>query len=203
MRSRPSGQAGFTLLELLVALVVLGFVISGLAGGTQLALASMRTQTRFVQRHQDLQPVDQLLRRLVAGMVLPGDARLAGLAGKGQNLICITKLPDSDGSLIRVDASLAVDAEHRLVLQWLPHLHARSVAPAPEPATEILLAQVRRVEFSYLSPAGDGWLSSWNRADLPALIRVRLVFSLGDPRQWPPIIAATRQQSRPSEGLSG
>ncbi len=203
MSSRLSAQAGFTLLELLVALVVLGFVISGLAGGTQLAVASIRAQTRFLQQHQDLQPVDQLMRRLIADMVLPGDARQAGLAGKGQSLTCITKLPGINGSVIRVDALVAVDAEHRLVLQWLPHVHAQRLAPRAAPATEILLARVRQIEFSYLSPAGDGWLSTWSRTDLPALIRVELVFPPGDPRRWPPMIAATLQQNRPNEGLSG
>ena len=70
MSSRLAAQAGFTILELLVALVVLGFVISGLAGGTQLAVASIRAQTRFLQQHQDLQPVDQLMRRLIADRLL-------------------------------------------------------------------------------------------------------------------------------------
>ena len=202
MSSRAAAQAGFTLLELLVALVVLGFVISGLAGGTQLALASMRAQTRFLQQHQDLQPVDQLMRRLIANIALPGP-RQAGLAGRSDNLTCITELPGSNGSPIRVEALLAVDAEHRLVLQWRPHVHAQALAQQPAPTTEVLLARVRRVEFSYLSPAGDAWLSSWSRTDLPALIRMRLVFLPGDPRRWPPVVAAPLQQSRPHEGLSG
>ena len=203
MSDHRSAQAGFTLFELLVALVVLGFVISGLAGGTQLALASIRAQSRAVQQHQDLQPVDQLIRRLVANMVLPADTRQAGLSGKDQSLTCITKLPQTDGSALQVDAWLAVDGDRRLVLQWLPHVHAQRLAPRPAPAFEGLLDQVRRVEFSYLSPAGDGWQSGWDRADLPALVRIKLVFPPGDPRRWPPIIAATLLHDRPGGGLSG
>ncbi len=191
------------MLELLAALVVLGFIMSGLAGTTQLALASIRSQTTFLQRHQDLQPVDQLLRHLVAGMVLPGNPRQSGLAGAGDSLTCITKLPDDDGPPLRINAVLATDARHRLVLNWTPRWHAQPLSPQPAPASEILLQRVDRVEFSYLSPAGDGWLSAWSRTDLPALIRIRLVFPAGDPRHWPPIIATTLQQSRPQQGLSG
>ncbi len=196
-------QAGFTLLEVLVALVVLGLVVSGLAGVTRFGLASVRTQARVAARQGDLEPVDRLLRRLVANMALPNDDRQPGLAGDATGFACITKAPAEGGPAGRVDASVATDAARRLVLRWSPHLHADRLAPRPSSAEETLLEGVDRMEVSYLSPDRAGWLPGWDRTDLPALIRVRLVFAPGDPRRWPPIIAATTEQSRARERPNG
>ena len=196
-------QAGFTLLEVLVALVVFGFIVSGLAGGTQLGLISINEQSRAAAQHQDLEPVDRLLRRLVADIVLPNDTRQPGLVGDGAGFACVTKAPAVDGPAPRVDAFVAADHAHRLVLRWSPHLHVERLAPRPAPAEEVLLQGIERLEVSYLSPDRTGWLAGWNRTDLPALIRVRLVFAPGDQRRWPPIIAATTQQSRAQDRPSG
>ena len=70
------------------------------------------------------------------------------------------------------------------------------------PRQEVLIDRVERIEVNYLSPDRDAWLDAWNRADLPALIRIRLLFPRGDPRRWPPIVVATRQ-ARPWHAQAG
>jgi general secretion pathway protein J len=89
-------------------------------------------------------------------------------------------------------ATLKVDASHRLVLRWWPSLHARRLRPQPPAPTETeLLRGVSRIELSFWRTGGN-WVSSWQSADLPALVRVRLQFPRGDPRHWPDIVAAPR-----------
>jgi len=189
------GQSGFTLLELLVALVILGFIISGLAGSTKLGFTSLGTQSRVLAERQDLEPVDRLLRRLVAAAALPDDARQPGLVGHRTGFACLTQLSMAqtrDPAADRVDATVTSDNAHQLVLSWSPHIHAQRLLPRPPPKLEILLRGIDRLDVSYLSPDRHGWWAEWSRTDLPALIRIQLVFAPDDPRHWPPIIAATR-----------
>ncbi len=195
--------AGFTLLEVLVGLVLLGLVVSGLAGSTRFGLAAAGTQSRIASEHAELEPADRLLRRLVAGMALPNDGRQPGLVGDRTGFACLTRAPaiQDPGLAARVDAFVAVNGAHQLVLRWSPHWHAERLVPRAAPAEEVLLQGIDRLEVSYLSPGRDGWLASWNRTDLPGLVRIRLLFAPGDPRHWPPIIAATQQgraQAQPS-----
>jgi len=196
-------SAGFTLLEVLVALVILGFIVSGLVGGTRLGLAAMDAQSRAAAEHGDLEPVDRLLRRVVANIALPNDDRQPGLVGDVNGFACVTRVPagETSGLAPRVDAYVTANGARQLILRWSPHLHAERLVPRPAPAQAILLQGIDRLEISYLSPERSGWLTSWNRTDLPALIRIRLSFAPGDPRRWPPIIAATQQdraRGRPS-----
>lgn len=186
-------SAGFTLLEVLVGLLILGLVVSGLAGSTRLGLAALGAQSRAAAEYQDLEPVDRALRRLVANIALPNDDRKPGLVGDPMGFACLTTTPAAEGPPSRVDAYVASDAAHRLVVRWSPHLHAERLVPRPAPAEEVLLRGIDRLEVSYLAPDRTGWLRSWTRTDLPALIRLELSFGPGDPRHWPPIIAATRR----------
>ena len=192
---RAGRSAGFTLLEVLVGLVILGFIVSGLAGSTRFGLAAVGTQSRIASEHEDLEPADRLLRRLVEGMALPNDGRQPGLVGDRTGFACLTRAPaaQAPGPAARVDAFLAVNGAHQLVLRWSPHWHAERLVPRAPPAEEVLLQGIDRLEVSYLSPDRGGWLQAWNRADLPGLVRIRLLFAPDDPRHWPPIIAATEQ----------
>ena len=192
--ARGRGAAGFTLLELLVALLVLGFIIAGLAGSTRLGFAAVRAQAKVEARGDGLEPTDRLLRRVVAGISLPDNPELPGLVGDRTNLICITTdpAPAAPGPAPRWDASLARDGD-RLVLRWLPHVHAERLAASPSPKQAVLLTGLAGFEISYLSPDRTGWLATWSGTSLPALVRIQLVFPPGDPRHWPPIVAATRQ----------
>lgn len=189
---------------MLVGLVVFGFIIAGLAAGTELGFATLRTQDRTKAQYQDLEPVDRLLRRLVGSIVLPNDRALPGLEGQHESFVCITQLPDAAGAAAahRIDAVVATDPAHRLVLRWTPHVHAERLLARPPPRQEVLLDGVERIEVSYLSPDHGAWLKAWTRLDLPALIRIRLVFPRGDPRRWPAIVAASRQ-TRPWHARSG
>jgi general secretion pathway protein J len=85
------------------------------------------------------------------------------------------------------EIGLGLDAGGRFQLRWTPDLHVRRFGPAPTPVREELLRGVERVEFAYWR---DGWQTSWDRPDLPTLIRIRLVFAAKDGRHWPDIVIA-------------
>jgi general secretion pathway protein J len=187
----PARSRGFTLLEVLVALAVFGLLLAGLTQGMRYGLQARRTQARISANHDDLDAAGRALRHMIERMD-PGDgADPAPIAASRDRLEFITSLPDATGSppARRVEATLLLDRAHRLILRWRPYLHARPLLPAPEPLTTELVSDVARMEFSYWRPA-RGWVTDWRFDDLPALVRIRLVFSPGDPRRWPDIVAA-------------
>ena len=189
--------AGFTLLEILVALVVLGFLLAGLSQGTRFGLRAWDIQARMVDRHGELDAVDRTLRRLVqqAEPGAPSDA--TPLTGTARQMVLTSELPmASAGPAAQAETALAdmiltVDAAHRLLLRWTPHRHVQRIGPPPPPRVAELLRGVERLEISYWRRDGaGGWLASWSEPGLPALVRIRILFVAGDQRRWPDVVAA-------------
>lgn len=191
-------KPGFTLLELLVALVVLGFVLAGIAGGVQFGQRAADMQARSIAAHADLGGADRLLRRLVAEMDPGAQNDPPHVTGSASALGFTTDLgraaaPLGEGE---ADVGLGVDGQRRLVLRWTPSLHAVRLGPAPAPATAVLLDGVERVEFAYWGHAERGagaWVTNWTEKDIPPLVRIRLRFPADSHRSWPDIIAATER----------
>lgn len=180
---------GFTLLEVLVALVVLGFMMAGLAQGVRFGTRAWDTQARVIAERGELDAVDRALRRLIERMAPGRDREPAGVRGEADRLAFTSELPLAASAIARAADVAILVGGGRLVLRWTPHLHARRLGPDPVPTEEVLLHGVARVEFAYWAPAG-AWTSVWSERAPPALVRVRVVFPEGDRRRWPDIVAA-------------
>ena len=189
-------RAGFTLLEVLVALAVLGFLMLGLSQGLRFGLAAWDSQARLLGRSGDLDIADRTLRRIVTQLVPTDDAQNPGLRGTAQGFEAITELPVTAALPTRqASIALGVDRAGRLVLRWTPYLHARRLVPPLAAEESELLRNLARIELGYWSvAAGGGWFSTWTRMELPELVRIRLVFARGDPRRWPDIVAAPMRE---------
>ncbi len=192
-RSGRDGAGGFTLLEVLVTLVVLGFLFAGLAQGVQFGLTAWQTQVRTVDRNGDLDAVDRTLRRLVE-QADPGVAddppRLTGTA---RGVEFFTRLPQSVTTLPSRLASvtLDVDGAHRLVMRWIPAAHAEPLGKPPAPTETVLLGGVDHLDLAYWHAGPKaGWMTAWAEPEIPLLVRIRLVFPKGSGRRWPDIVAA-------------
>ena len=201
---RGSGDAGFTLLEIVVALVVLGILLSTLTQGVQFGLAAFDRQDRMIQTGGRLEAVDRTLRRLIEqldpgtstdgdsivgarhGLVFRSPLRIADAAG-GPGGNASRDAPEGPPDDL-ADLRLSVDPAHELILAWLPHRHVIPTGPVPTPHREVLLTSVERIDVSYF--AGGVWHNRWTDPEPPDLIRVRLVFPDNDPRHWPDIVAA-------------
>ena len=197
-------EAGFTLLELLVALVVFGFVLAGIAGGVQFGLRAGRMQAQRIASTVDLGAADRILRQLVAEMD-PGTLTEAPeIAGRTATLSFVTDLGRSVAALSGdgdADIALGVDESHRLVLRWTPYRHAINLGPPPTVSTSVLLEGVERVQFAYWGhrEGNSGqWLAAWTEKGLPPLVRIRLSFLPSSHQIWPDIIAATERLPRQS-----
>ena len=212
MKSHPAlqcglgGSPGFTLLETLVALVVLGFLMVGLTQGMRTSLSLWDAQARRTGQTAELDATARILRELLSGLtpqssvgsLLPSAAMAANASGpvfKGtaDSVSFVGDLPIGAGTPQRADITLQL-LEGRFVLSWTPHRHELSTAPSPPPAEVELVGGVDRIELAYWgSPSSAeqaSWQAQWDGPAIPQLIRLRLVFSKGDQRRFPDLIAA-------------
>jgi general secretion pathway protein J len=195
-------QTGFTLLEILVALSVLGLVLIALNHGVQTALGIWIVQSRQITRTKDLDATARTLRTMLtqipvsaSATINPGSPPVAiAFAGKSDELAFVGTLPTGLGTDRYADITLGLDGR-RLVLRWLPHRHELA-GPAPMPNVAEILDGVGRLDLAYWGPplptASPTWLAEWEGPSLPNLLRLRLSFAAGDSRRWPDLIIAPR-----------
>ncbi|HUA76098.1 MAG TPA: prepilin-type N-terminal cleavage/methylation domain-containing protein, partial [Acetobacteraceae bacterium] len=188
-----NARGGFTLLETIVALVVLGFLIVGLTAGVRFALGARKAEGALIAKGEGLDAVDRTLRGLITNMDPGAFEGPPTLRGGPERMVFLTELPpEAEINGVReARITLAVDSDHRLVLGWRLAPHAVPLAPPPQ-GQVVLLDDVARVAIAYAEPAanGGGWVRQWGTVGLPALVRVRIVFAADDRRLWPDIVAA-------------
>jgi general secretion pathway protein J len=193
-------QAGFTLLEMLVVVVVLGMLMIGLTQGVRAGLTLWDAQSRRTDETAELDAAARVLRSLLSGITgssaagfAPGAAGAGEFKGTSESLIFIGDLPTGLGTTRRAEITLAL-SQGRFVLRWVPHRHELSAAPPPQPTETELVRKVDRLELAYWgSPSPDqpaGWQAQWDGPAIPVLIRLRLILSKDDRRRFPDLIAA-------------
>jgi general secretion pathway protein J len=204
-RDRPSiamhrHHGGFTLLEMLVVLIVLGFLMLGLNQGVRTGLGFWTVQSRQIGNTAELDTTARILRMLLTGLPIapaaainPGAAPMAlSFAGAADHLTFVGDLPTGLGNTHRADITIEARGG-RLVLVWSPHRHELASTKPASNDTE-LLRGVARLDLAYWgttapdSPAS--WLAQWDGPAIPQLVRIRLTFAKGDARHWPDMIVA-------------
>jgi len=185
------GDAGFTLLEVLVAVFVMGVLLTLLTQGVQFGLRATQLQAGVRDRKGTIEVVDHALRRMIARADPGFYPEPATLRGTAQAMSFTTELPIfGDGQMQRADVALSAEAG-RLLLRWTPHRHVEQLGPKPRWQDVVVLDGVQRVELAYRAPgASSAWSSTWRGDRLPALVRIRLIFADGSGRRWPPLLVA-------------
>jgi general secretion pathway protein J len=182
MRSRPNG---FTLLEVLVAIVVLGVLIALVQQGFAVGLRATTMQARVNDRQADLDAVDQALRDLIRRAdpgLFPEPATLSGTA---VSVSMVTTLPTPAG---RERANVTLfEGGGQVRLRWTPRRHVEPFGPPAAPRELVILSGVDTLRLAYFD--GSAWLPSWTAERLPLLVRLTIGFS-DSARHWPPIVVA-------------
>ncbi len=192
-------QSGFTLLETLVVVIVLGLLVAGLGQGVHAGLGLWGAQQRRVGQTAELDAGARILRTLLTGIAASpsggsGDAGASdGFKGDAEHVSFIGDLPTGLGQTRRADIAIALH-KGDLVLTWTPHLHEILLGPPPSSTDTELVANVARLDIAYWGAAVPdqpaAWQARWDGPAPPELIRIRLVFAKGDQRRWPDLITA-------------
>jgi general secretion pathway protein J len=189
---KQGNQAGFTLLETLVALVVLGFLMTGLVQGLRLGVVAWQMQTRNLAEQGDVDASDRTLRALIARMDPGGfSPQRPTFAGNAHGLAFTATLPEAAGALAvrEADVTLGVSEGHDMQLLWLPHYRNRIGQP-PAPDRVVLRHDVDHLEIAYWQAPKTGWQPEWIERALPKLIRIRVVPTRGGGHPEPDIVIA-------------
>jgi general secretion pathway protein J len=197
------GEAGFTLVELLVALTLLSFVSLALFGALRFGIMAWARGTAHVERVEDVAFVQGFLRRLIADeypMFLSNDPTRphVDFEGTAGSLSFLAPAPIAIARGGRSRFALSVDRHHGradLVIASRPELTARDDASTS--IRKVLLAGVQTVEFSYFGRRRSDGVAQWRDAwvgelTMPALVRVQVRFAADDARLWPDLVLAPR-----------
>jgi general secretion pathway protein J len=195
---RPCSQAGFTLLELLVALTVFSLLMLGLTQGLRFGLQGWEAESRESRNLAELDSVDRLLRGLLTSIQV---RTAAGFSGDIHSMRFVGSLPRAAPPGIRVATiSLLVSRDGRLILSWTPPTLDTGTKHPPPPQITPILDNVAAIHCAYYADARsvvDGksgkaaWRMRWNGSDgIPELVRIHIDFAEGDPRHWPDFVVA-------------
>lgn len=178
-------DAGFTLLEMLVALVVFGLVMAGLAQTFRYGLSVWSAGPRKIAEPEDLAALDAALTRMIAQMT-PGQ-----FTGFADRLAFTTVLPSGAGlPTALADAAIVMGPNDTLVLRYAPHPPGIPLTRPPPPRIEVLAIGVTGFRASYFAPQTTGpaaWQPSWSGSGLPLLVRLHIELASG--RNWPDLVA--------------
>ena len=168
---------GFTLLELLVAMLLLGLLTLPLFGSLRLGARTWSAAEAGAARVERLMAGQEALRRQIATALPRRDD--APFEGTARTLSFAGHMP-----MAGVPGWAMVRLRHdggRLLLAWQPLYPDGSRGDSAETP---LLDDVADVAFSYLGD--EGWRSEWSGRDLPALVRLEASFT--DGARWPPFV---------------
>jgi general secretion pathway protein J len=196
---------GFSLMEVLLALALLGVLLLSVLGGIRSAVRSVHAGTLAVDRFDQLRSAQQFLRHdLAQARGIPWRVDDKGnpivFEGEARRMRFVAPLPgylDQAGPQLQTLA-LVDDGDGLLRLE----LSSRALAPdgpaaLAEVAPEVLMRGLRGGSFAYYAPAaaerpGD-WRGQWREAALmPAAVQVELSAAQGQPT-WPRLEAPIRQ----------
>lgn len=206
---------GFTLVELLVAITLLGLLMSALFGGLQLGARAWETGQTRVEASSRLQVVQQFIRTRLEEAVpvfltdRRGDERVA-FRGQPDQVSFVGTLPEvAGGGLHQFTLGLSEDdgEGHNLSLAWRRFMVDEEgvLVPGPVAGRRNLMTGIAGLSFAYYGfTADDGapaWHESWGEPDLmPTLVRLAVGYGEGDPRTWPEL-AVRPMIERPPQGL--
>ena len=194
---KPALRSGFTLVEMLVGLALLGLMTLFLFGALRFSLRSWDRAEMKTMQVVDLRIVEGVLRREI-GKAFPlriGQANENRIAfeGDGRQVHFVTALPAhlGGGGLSLVALELAeVRSEAKqdppgkaLVLRHvIPDGETRDFSALDKSDQSVLLKGLEDVEFAFFGQDNDqteaSWRNQWtSSARTPALLRIKLKFA--------------------------
>ena len=213
--SRPTvgTQRGFTLLELLISLTLLGLILVLLFGGLRLSIRSWDSVQKKVDNLNSVRSVEGFLRREME-QIYPyrwkaAPARRFAFVGERHKVNFVAPMPSriGGGGLYAIALELEqTGSGRRLTWKYVPVDPQMQDFSSLDPAKEMVLAgteliAVDDIWLSYFGreteSAAPRWVDRWDSTvTMPQLIRIQVRFADGS--EWPDFVVAPMLTS---EGL--
>ena len=201
-----AASAGFTLVELLVALTLLGLMAVLMHGGLRFGGRVWETGSERIEEAAQVQSAQAFLRRQLHQAIRPfgedDDEAVAGsFVGSLDALRFVAPLPDYVASWARYRHALRVteDSGRRdLIVSWRRLQEGDDATNDDQGQGAVLLRDVKEVELGYFGRDEDArsparWRDRWqDEPELPRLIRIRVRFDDDDPRYWPELVVSPK-----------
>lgn len=197
---------GFTLLELLIGMTLVGFILVLLFAGLNLGTRSWEAGEKRMETSSRQAVVVDFIRRTIEQTYplrwrVDEEEQLA-FAGEAESLHFVGTVAMHDGAsgnhLIALDLA---DGEtgHDLVMRWqLPDPGAPGFEPIEQAKPKILIKAVKEMALAYFGAQSEtedpAWHDQWlDQKAPPELIRLQLTMENGE--TWPDIVAAPRART--------
>ncbi len=192
--------AGFTLPELLVSLVILGFVAMMLLQGVQ---SSQRVWEHIDTRRARYESVAmaqlglrERLEKMVPATRYDGSAPYVDFSGTTDemNFIAPARDADSPNAMQRIKLQRAANGDVRLATSNILSFAVDAFSTGDTTRQTItLISNVQQIELSYLGATPNDkkirWQTRWlQQSKAPSAVRLRINFEPGDRRIWPDLI---------------
>lgn len=188
-------QSGFTLIEMVLAMVLLAAMLGMAWGGFSFALRAWEAGDTHGHRTSDLRLAESFLRREISEIFPmrwkdPMQLRFA-FAGERERMRFVSARPPGITApglaLVGLDLEAGDDRSVNLVMRRAPpDDEAKDFAPLDAAEATVLIAGLRGAEFSYFGAENDvnepRWTDSWpHEGRMPLMVRVRLTGADGAP----------------------
>ncbi|MBS1103323.1 prepilin-type N-terminal cleavage/methylation domain-containing protein [Gluconobacter sp. Dm-62] len=175
-------EQGFTLLEMLVVVVLLGLLFLMLSGSVTFGMRGWARQDMMLDQEAVQSETEQALRRLVGAAeasdgALSLDAERHMFVGREDRTLFVSTLRMPDGQVHEIEIGLGLDRTQRLLLRWRRYRVSDCTVQDPV-HEEVLAASIRALHVRYWN---EGWKTSWTQSALPALVGIQIVPEHGLP----------------------
>ena len=209
MRAAKHQSAGFTLVELLVAIMILTLFMTASMGAVRVASKSWAAGQERADATEQMRAVADFLRRQFAQLpaltVGEGQEERLAFVGAGEGIMFVSSAPQysqGPGLVTYVLRGESVDGEMLLTLRYAAFDPGNREFVLPDRNDRIVLArEFDTIEFRYYgAPTEDDmveWLDAWPEdAELyPRAVHVR-TSGEGDDDSWPDFVFELRSGGR-------
>ena len=200
-------QPGFTLLELLIAMTLMGIILVMLYGGLRLGMRSWEVGEARADSINELRVVQDFIRRQLRQAVTTtrmtddNQGRAIAFEGEPERVVFVAPMLEYLGLgglyVIQIDAIEDAESAH-LRVRWWP-FRPDAFEQGEDSGVEgggveetVLLSGVSELQWSYFGAsepnADPQWYEHWeNTSQPPMLVRLRLLY-LGE--SWPDLVMA-------------